>query len=620
MLAARHAAQRSRCCLELLFLLSLLFAAGAAQAQPSGGPYGPVDTVYKIPKAAHVYFVAPDGKAEASGKTQAQPTTIEAAIEKVTTGDAIVMRGGIYRTGDLVLNQGVTIQPYGGERPVLKGTEVAANWEAQPGGVWRTNWTKLFPAHPLPWWNRAGEEARTPLHRFNNDMVFLDGEFLQSAGGPGELTPHSYYIDYQSHQVYIGADPSGHTVEITAHDGGLIRTSGAAHGKSSDHKGPVIRGLTFTQYARRAIEIEGKKSFGPDDEPTNEPVGPSDPSTYGKDVVGTTLENVTISWCSRVAGYFRGDRLVIRNSLISDTGTEGIYIIGSSDVLLERNIVRRNNIEHLTGYFASAVKIFNQTHRVTVRDNLVLDHPDSNGVWYDVGNRDGVIVNNTVENTQVGFMAEISRGMTVAGNVFVRNGRGVFALNSADVHIFNNTFVDAPAGFSRNERGKGGDLFSWHVTTGPGVEAREGHVFVNNLLVASESYNRPLLLMEQAPALCGELKRSQMLRMDGNVYVRAAVPGTSDPLVVLSPAGAAGCTASAGSLAEFRKIAPQFERRGRQIDRTARSVFRAPDAGQYQLRMPIPAAKGVKIPAEVLKLIGRAGTAAKTAGAYPSGK
>jgi hypothetical protein len=37
---------------------------------------------------------------------------MEAAIDRVVTGDAIVMRGGVYRTGGLVLNQGITLQPY----------------------------------------------------------------------------------------------------------------------------------------------------------------------------------------------------------------------------------------------------------------------------------------------------------------------------------------------------------------------------------------------------------------------------------------------------------------------------------------------------------------------------
>ena len=90
----------------------LILVARPGLAQPSGGPYGPIPRSYPVPSAAHVYYVAPDGKAEAAGTTLAEPTTLEAAIEKVVTGDAIVMRGGTYRTGGLRLNQGITIHPY----------------------------------------------------------------------------------------------------------------------------------------------------------------------------------------------------------------------------------------------------------------------------------------------------------------------------------------------------------------------------------------------------------------------------------------------------------------------------------------------------------------------------
>ncbi len=75
----------------------------------------------------------------------------------------------------------------------------------------------------------------------------------------------------------------------------------------------------------RAIEVDGKDTEG---------ISPE--SEHGKDVVGTTLEHCTISFCSRVAAYLRGDRLTIRNCKVSDTSTEGIYILSSSDVLLEK--------------------------------------------------------------------------------------------------------------------------------------------------------------------------------------------------------------------------------------------------------------------------------------------
>jgi hypothetical protein len=596
-------------------LLAALIAPASLLAQPSGGPYGPVPQTYPVPKAAHVYFVAPDGRAEASGATLAEPTTLESAIEKVVTGDAIVLRGGTYRTGGLMLNQGVTIQPYLDEKPVLKGTRVATEWKALRGNVWRTSWKTLFPASPLGWWQRDREGMRTPLHRFNNDMVFVDGEMLRSAGWEGELDAHSYYVDYEKGFVYVGTDPASRLVEITAFDGALVRTTQPVHGKTSDRKGPVIRGITFTQYAWRALEVEGKRRFGPNEEPTDEPLGPADPSTYGKEVTGTTLENVTISFCSRVGGYFRGDGLVLRNSLISDTSTEGFYVIGSSDVLLERNVFRRNNVEKLTGYYPAAVKIFNQSHRVTCRDNLVIDNPDSNGIWYDVGNRDAVFVDNWVQDTQIGFFFEISRGATVAGNVFLRCDRGLWALNSADVRAYHNTFVDSVASFERNERSAQGDHFGWHPKTGPDVDQREGHAFVGNLMVASEGFRKPLLRFEQAPALCGKLVRPQSKDVDGNVYVRTAGAG---PLLFWGPVEGEPCQREIATLEDLRALQPSLESRGRAFADYGGGLFRSPDLRRLELARPLPGLSGVDdLPAEVRRLLGWREGDARTPGAFP---
>ncbi len=280
-------------------------------AQPSGGPYGPVQLNYELPKVSgKIYYVAPNGKKDGSGNDISSPISIESAVEKVQTGDAIILRGGIYRIGNLVFNQGITVQPYKNESPIFKGTLVAKDWENLGNGLWITHWDHLFPSKPDDWWRRNREGKITPLHKFNNDMVFIDGRFLQSAGWEGEVDEKSYYIDYETGTVYIGVNPTNKLVEITAFNSAFIRTIGKVHKKNSDHKGPTIRGIKFTQYAYRAIEIEGK-----------DPVGLSPESEHGKDVIGTTIENCTISYCSRVAAYLRGDSLTIRNCLISDTST-----------------------------------------------------------------------------------------------------------------------------------------------------------------------------------------------------------------------------------------------------------------------------------------------------------
>ncbi|MBE3123377.1 MAG: right-handed parallel beta-helix repeat-containing protein [Planctomycetes bacterium] len=588
-------------------MVSVCTGAIQAAAQPSGGPYGPLQQTYPLPKpAAHIYYVAPDGKADAAGTALAEPTTIEAAIARVVTGDAIVMRGGVYRTGDLRLNQGITLQPYADEHPVLKGTRVATQWEALRDNVWRTPWKTLFPAKPADWWRRNREGIRTPLHRFNNDMVFVDGEMLQSAGWEGAVDAHSFSIDYESGHVFIGVDPAKHVVEITAFDSALIRTTGSCHGKVSDRKGPVIRGITFTQYAYRALEIEGR-----------EPEGLADPATFGKEVVGTTLDNVTISYCSRVAGYFRGDGLTIRHCLISDTSTEGIYIIGSADCLLERNIFRRNNIERITGYYPAAVKIFNQSYRVTCRENLVIDQPYSNGIWYDVGNVDGVFINNWVEGAIDGFFFEISKGAICAGNVFVKCDKGIRVLNSSNVQVYHNTLVNTPASFERTERSATGDHFGWHPSTGPDVDARDGHVFVGNLLVVDEGFVAPLARFEQTQVLCGRLTRPQMARLDGNVYVRRGAAATL-PLLVWSPTAAETCQVELDSLDGLRKLHPTFEEHGRFLGGVFGAVFGSPELANYEPVADVVGPASVDtLPAAVRKLLGWPEAAGRVPGAYP---
>jgi parallel beta-helix repeat protein len=573
--------------------LFLLLGPVSGLAQPSGGPYGPIQQNYVVPKnAAHVYYVSPDGETNAPGAILAQPTTLESAIARVVTGDAIVLRGGTYRTGGLKLNQGITMQPYGDERPVIKGTQIATKWEALRDNVWRTSWTNLFPMKPQDWWQRNREGMRTPLHRFNNDMVFVDGRALQSAGWEGGLDANSYSIDYEHGHVFLGFNPTNHLIEITAFDSALVRTTAEVHGKSSDGKGPVIRGITFTQYAYRALEVEGK-----------EPEGLADPSTFGKEVVGSTFENVTISHCSRVAGYFRGDKTVFRNCLITDTSTEGIYILSSSDCLLERNIFARNNVEQITGYYPSAVKIFNQTYRVVCRDNLVIDQPYSNGIWYDVGNHDGVFINNWIEGCLDGFFYEISRDAICAGNVFVNCDKGVRALNSANVHVYQNTFVNTVASFERTERSAVADHFGWHPSTGPDVNEREGHIFVGNLLTADESFRKALLRFEQVKLLCGKLTNSQATKFDDNVYVRSG-DSSGRSLLVWGPVEGTNCVTEFKTLEELRKLRPEYEAHSLYLPDYYGSVFKSVELKNYELNTSFKRPGTSPLPAEVQTLLG----------------
>ncbi len=609
--------------LALLAIFCAFSGLSSTVAQPSGGPYGPVAQSYRFPEVAGtIFYVSIDGDSNRSGESLNKPTTLEAAVQRAKTGDAIVMRGGIYRTGNLLLNQGITIQPYGDENPVLKGTYIASKWKNLGNGLWITKWTHLFQQKPADWWQRTVFGKQTPLCRFNNDMVFIDGRFLQSVTWEGEVDSNSYYIDYDDSLVYIGTDPANRVVEITAFDAALIRTTGECHGKKSDRRGYVIRGITFTQYAYRALEVEG-----------TEPEGVLDESKFGKDVVGTTLDNCTVSFCSRVAGYFRGDSLTIRHCKISDTSTEGIYVIASNDVLLEDNIFMRNNIENIAGYYPAAVKVFNQSHRVICRDNLVTDLPNSNGVWYDVGEVDGVFVDNWIRNvghvtestptdqlwpSDNGFFFEISKGVVVAGNVFVNCDHGMMILNSSGAKIYNNTFVNSTACIGRNARTAAGDRFGWHPTTGPDVDKRDGHVFVGNLMVGGGDFTRPLLFVWQPASLCDQLNRPQLSRLDYNIYVRG-VEKSAYPLILWSPAANERRQAGIDSPGDLKAILPGFEANSLSFSHYVGQLFKSPELCDYRLLSAFPGSSLImRLPEEIGRYLDLSGRLDVHPGAYPA--
>lgn len=603
-----------------LFVILLVYPIRAV-AQPSGGPYGPVRQTYEVPKTAGtVYYVSPDGNAGEQGLSPDKPTTIESAVEKTRTGDFIILRGGIYRTGNLIINQGITLQPYGDEQPVLKGTYVATGWKDQGNGLWTIKWDHLFPAKPLDWWNRSKYGKETPLQKFNNDMVFINGRFLQSVSEVNEVCENTFFIDYEKGVVYIGTDPKDKLIEITAFDVAIHRVTGECNGKQSDKKGFILRGITLTQYAYRAIEVDG-----------TEPEAISAEADHGKQVVGTTIEDCSITFCSRVAAYLRGDGLVIRSCRISDTSTEGIYIIASNDVLLEKNIFMRNNIEHITGYYPAAVKIFNQSHRVTCRDNLVTELPESNGIWYDVGNVDGVFVNNWVENvgdgsigfdnkktwpSQNGFFFEISKNVICAGNVFLNCDQGIHILNSTGARVYNNTFINSTATFGRNERTPATDgMFGWHSGTGPDVDKRINHVFINNLMYGDANHNRPLLFVWQPDKFYERNYKPQLEKLEGNVFV---TPAVSDAIPVIYWAKA---TEKEGQ--EFFKTTdgiqntyPEFSSANNFYPGV--SVFKSTELKNFgSLKSFKGNSDGVVIPADISKLLNLAKKDMKFVGAYP---
>jgi hypothetical protein len=189
-------------------------------------------------------------------------------------------------------------------------------------------------------------------------------------------------------------------------------------------------------------------------------------------------------------------------------------------------------------------------------------------------------------------------------------------LNSANVQVYNNTFVNTVASFERTPRSAVGDHFGWHPATGPDVDRRDGHVFVNNLLTADERFSKALLRFEQTASLRDRLTQPQVKQLDYNVFVRQGGVGAKT-LIVWSPAATDNSLVELDSLAAFQKLQPQFSAHSREFVDYHGPLFKGRELGRYELLRAFPAsASAAPLPAEIRELLGWPKDAPVFPGAY----
>jgi hypothetical protein len=141
-------------------------------------------------------------------------------------------------------------------------------------------------------------------------------------------------------------------------------------------------------------------------------------------------------------------------------------------------------------------------------------------------------------------------------------------------------------------------------------------VFVGNLLYGDEGFGRPLLAVDQTPALCGKVTDSPLAKVDGNVYVRRGDTATK-PLIRWSPAEGAACTAQLTTPSALAAIVPGFDAHSTSKDGIAGAFFQSPELRNYRPASPIaPVVTEDPLPDEVKTLLGWAPDAKRGPGAY----
>lgn len=372
---------------------------------------------------AVTYYVSTSGKDTNSGTSLSYPLrTIQRAVSKAVAGDTINIRGGTYREEVSIYRGGgsagkyLTIQAYGSEKPVLKGSVLVTGWTLHSGKIWKkTNW------------------------QYNSQQVFVDlrdGPSLKQIGMPSgyytkyeypkplgsgvsSMVPGSFFYNKSQKVLYVwlpdGSNPNNHKIEAS------IKRRVLFMGKPWIY----VKGLTFRH---------------------------SSSSAFIKQGMGVELSSHSV--CDRCniqymdfaglgMGYLQTGAQVI-NSVISNNGNSGINMPASYNFRVANNKIYNNNTRNFYPlWHAGGIKAASKSYgRVEFND---VGKNNGTGVWFDYCNSGNQIIvrNNFIHNNgpvEAAIFMEASKNGLIYNNVITNNQRrGIYISASNSMKVYHNT-------------------------------------------------------------------------------------------------------------------------------------------------------------------------------------
>lgn len=338
---------------------------------------------------------------------------IQAAVNSNPPGTTFSLGSGVFRLTQS--GQGIiplprdTFQGQGPKHTVISGARVLTGW-TQTGNAWyvggqtqqgAVNSTGCPLANPTCYCAADHPRCVYPEELFiDNSRLILAGVHDAFYDDPlSVIGPGKWYFDYVNHTIYVGTDPTNHTVETSV--------PSSAFSASTGTDGVNIRDLTVEKFAT----------------PTQ--IGAIHAVGYGQILTnGWAVQNVEVR-LNHGDGIVAGNSMQIVNSYIHDNGILGIGGGNASVNIIQNNEISGNNQDGFSvSQEAGGVKFagsgaFNNTFSGNhIHDNL------GDGLWCDycgVGNR--FDSNTVVNNSNIGIQLEVTGYSTVSNNVVKWNAR-----------------------------------------------------------------------------------------------------------------------------------------------------------------------------------------------------
>ena len=374
---------------------------------------------------------------------------IQSVIEEYPPGTTFIIGHGIHRRqtftprdGDIFIGESGAI--LNGANLITEFVEFGDMWiiEGQTQGGWASG--ECVPGFP-----RCG---------YGEDL-FLDDVPLQHVGSRGEVGPGTWYFDYDNDRVFMGDDPTGRKVEVSASYSAII-AEGA--------RDVVIRNLTIEKYA-------GPGQLG---------------AIRGNDSVNWLVEYNTLR-LNHGVGIVIGDGMIVRRNLVTRNGQMGVSGMGNNALIEENEISFNNYASFDPGWEAGGVKLVD-TAGVIARRNYV-HHNRGPGLWTDWNNINVLFEDNiVVHNRGPGIFHEVSFDAIIRRNHAMFNsplpaawfyGAQILVSSSRNTQIYDNHVVVSDEGGNAitvlQQRRDGGRYAEFFATNN--VISNNSIVFMGNM-------------------------------------------------------------------------------------------------------------------------------------------
>lgn len=459
---------------------------------------------YLVPTTGKVVFMSPkgsdkdsksvDGNDANDGLSINSPVeTLSAAYNKIkSTGGAIVLRGGIYRSwystdGKIAgtMTGNITFQAYRSENPWFVGTDkVADGWVQMSAGVWKRSWsTPNFCSSHLS--VAAGTNYRTKVPRLDGVMVSpitsgteadktgismsaprvcahpdtyytrtdrpfyvdTDPQLAVSSGVQlpqkktlSELStnPNSFYYDWDNEEIYINRDPNANSIELSKRHA-LVLFGGAT---SFQWKGIGVK--YFASSPLHAVIYAGLGGAS----------SPNSGEFIVENSVFTENSGNTIDLSGPKLGSSVKRSIFASNGYVgfgsngfasSNAGSPNSFTIDSS-VFNDNN---KSNLDTACGAScgAAGVKLNNMTGYTVKNSVFENTNARSGGLWCDIDCSNAVMINNISRNNGgFGIFYEISSKGIIASNLIYDNRTAGIQVFASHTKVYNNTVINKDGG------------------------------------------------------------------------------------------------------------------------------------------------------------------------------